>query len=109
VPFDRLEDMFRPHDPAIDAAVATAERGSAWTLLHAEYAVAVPRTRPFKVPLSYVVADRDGEMTGVINTWIDLKRKDGTIERLFAYWILGQGTTTKTPRWSLIDNVLRRR
>ena len=28
---------------------------------------------------------------------------------LFAYWILGQGTSSKTPRWSVIDNVLRGR
>jgi Na+/H+-dicarboxylate symporter/ABC-type amino acid transport substrate-binding protein len=107
--FDSLEEMLSPHDPPLDAAVATAERGSAWTLLHPEYSVAVPKPRLFKVPLAYVVAGRDSEMAGVINTWIDLKRKDGTIDALFAYWILGQGTTTKTPRWSIIDNVLRRR
>ena len=33
---------------------STAERGSAYTLLHPEYSVAVPKPRPFKVPLAYV-------------------------------------------------------
>ncbi len=39
--------------------VVTAERGSAYTLLHPEYSVAVPKPRPFKVPLAYVIAGRD--------------------------------------------------
>ena len=25
-----------------------------------------------------------------INTWIDLKKKDGTLDSLYRYWILGQ-------------------
>jgi ABC-type amino acid transport substrate-binding protein len=87
VPLERVEDLFAPHDPPLDAAVVTAERGSAYTLLHPEYSVAVPRPRPFKVPLAYVIAGRDGAMTTMLNTWIELKRKDGTIDELFAHWI----------------------
>ena len=82
--------MFVPHAPPIDAFVATAERGSAYTLLHPEYSVAVPKPRPFKVPLAYVIAGRDGAMAAMVDTWIELKRKDGTIDELFAHWILGQ-------------------
>ncbi len=51
VPIDRMDDMFMPGAPPVDAIVATAERGSAYTLLHPEYSVAVPKPRPFKVPL----------------------------------------------------------
>jgi len=85
VPIDRMDDIFAAHDPPIDAAIATAERGSAYTLLHPEYSVAVPKPRPFKVPLAYIIAGRDAEMTSMVNTWIELKRKDGTIDELFAH------------------------
>ena len=54
-----MDEMFAPHDPPLDAFVATAERGSAYTLLHPEYSVAVPKPRPVKVPLAYVIAGRD--------------------------------------------------
>jgi ABC-type amino acid transport substrate-binding protein len=108
VPIDRIDDMFVPHVPPIDAFVATAERGSAYTLLHPEYSVAVPKPRPFKVPLAYVIAGRDRAMAAMVDTWIELKRKDGTIDELFAHWILGQDDAPKRPRWSVIDNVLHR-
>ena len=108
VPIDRMDDIFVPQAQPIDAAVATAERGSAYTLLHPEYSVAVPKPRPFKVPLAYVIAGRDSAMAAMVNTWIELKRKDGTIDELFAHWILGQDAAPKQPRWSVIDDVLHR-
>ena len=106
VPIDRMDDIFAAHHPPIDAAIATAERGSAYTLLHPEYSVAVPKPRPFKVPLAYIIAGRDAEMTSMVNTWIELKRKDGTIDELFAHWILGQDSAPKSPRWSVMRDVL---
>ena len=45
----------------------------------------------------------------MVNTWIELKRKDGTIDQLFAHWILGQDVAQKRLRWSVVDNVLRRK
>ena len=108
VPIDRMDDMFEPQAPPVDAFVLTAERGSAYTLLHPEYSVAVPKPRPFKVPLAYVIAGRDSAMAAMVNTWIELKRKDGTIDELFAHWILGQDAAPKRPRWSVVDDLLRR-
>src|SRR5262249_8529597 len=106
VAFDSAEQMFQRRDPPLDALVLTAERGSAYTLLHPEYSVVVPRPRPLKVPLAYVIAGRDAGLAPVIDTWIDLKRKDGTIDELFAHWILGRNAEPKHPRWSILDDVL---
>jgi Na+/H+-dicarboxylate symporter/ABC-type amino acid transport substrate-binding protein len=106
VPLDRVDDIFAPHTPAIDAFLATAERGSAYTLLHPEYSVVVPQPRPAKVPLAYAIAGRDQSLAAVVNTWIDLKRKDGTLDELFGHWILGRNTTDQKPRWSILHDVL---
>jgi hypothetical protein len=35
-----------------------------------------------------------------------LKRKDGTLDVLYRYWILGQNAAPQRPRWSVIRNVL---
>ncbi len=107
VPIDRIDDMFVPRTPPVDAMVATAERGSAYTLLHPDYSVAVPKPRPFKVPLAYVIAGRDAALAGAVDTWIELKRKDGTIDRLFAHWILGESSTPHRRRWSVGHDLLR--
>ena len=106
VPIDRMDDMFAPRDPPLDALVGTAERGSAYTLLHPEYSVAVPKPRPMQVPLAYVIAGRDTSTLPMINTWIELKRSDGTIDELFRYWILGQDNESRLPRWSVVHDVL---
>jgi ABC-type amino acid transport substrate-binding protein len=106
VPVDGMDEMFSAQAPHVDAFIATAERGSAYTLLHPEYSVAVPKPRPFKVPLAYVVAGRDAAMASMVDTWIELKRKDGTIDALFAHWILGADSAARGPRWSVLRDVL---
>jgi Na+/H+-dicarboxylate symporter/ABC-type amino acid transport substrate-binding protein len=108
VPFDAFEAMLSGKDPSIAAFVATAERGSAYTLRHPEFSVVVPKPRPLAVPLAYIIAGRDEPLAEVVNAWIDLKKKDGTIERLFAHWILGRDATPHRRRWSILDDVLRR-
>ena len=72
-----------------DAVVLTAERGSAWTLLHPQYSVTMPMPHPIKVPLAYPIAAHDEGLAKLVNTWIELKQKDGTIDALFAHWIRG--------------------
>jgi Na+/H+-dicarboxylate symporter len=91
---------------AFDAIVLPAERGSAWTLLYPQYTVVVPEPGTVKLPLAYPLAGKDPALASFINTWIELKRKDGTIDRLYKYWILGQNATPPQPRWSIIRNVL---
>ena len=104
VAFDSAEEMFpSPREP-VDALLLTAERGSAWTLLHPEFSIVVPMPGRIQVPLAYPVADL--EMARFVDTWIDLVRKDGTIQELYDYWILGRTARGRAPRWSIVRNVL---
>ena len=41
-----------------------------------------------------------------VNTWIALKRKDGTLDAAYKHWILGQDAAPRQPRWSIVRNVL---
>jgi hypothetical protein len=41
-----------------------------------------------------------------INTWIELKRRDGSIDALYRHWILGKQDGKRQPRWSIMRNVL---
>jgi hypothetical protein len=89
-----------------DAIVLTAERGSFVTLLHPAWSVAVPHPLDIKLPLAYPVAHHDVEAARFLSTWIDLKRKDGTIQALYDHWILGKDARAKRPRWSIMRDVL---
>jgi ABC-type amino acid transport substrate-binding protein len=66
----------------------------------------VPASDVIKVPLAYPLARHDQRLAAFFNTWIDLKRRDGTLEALYRYWILGRDAAPHTPRWSVIRNVL---
>jgi ABC-type amino acid transport substrate-binding protein len=106
VPIHGLDEAFSTLTRSADAVLVTAERGSAFTLIHPAYSVAVPKPRPVKVPLAYAIPGRDAAMLSLVSNWIELKRDDGTIDRLFAHWIMGQTPGDKPPRWSVIRDVL---
>jgi ABC-type amino acid transport substrate-binding protein len=59
-----------------------------------------------KVPLADPLAAGDEGWARFVNTWIALKRRDGTIDRLYRRWILGQDATATRPRWSVVRDVL---
>jgi ABC-type amino acid transport substrate-binding protein len=90
----------------LDAALLTAERGSFLTLLYPAYSVAVPHPLEIRAPLAYPVARHDVELARFLGLWIDLKRKDGTIQALYDHWILGKDAKARRPRWSILRDVL---
>ncbi len=105
-PTTDIEGMFKALPSDVAGIAFPAERGSAWTLMYPQYSVVVPEPGLVKVPLAYPVARHDEAFARFINTWIDLKKKDSTIDSLFRYWILGQNQPARTPRWSIIRDVL---
>ena len=84
------------------AYVLPAERGSVLTLLHPSYSVVVPQPDTIKLPIAYPLARGDERWVRFINTWLDLKRRDGTIDALYRHWILGEHAARPKPRWSVV-------
>jgi Na+/H+-dicarboxylate symporter len=103
---DTPRDFFRDTSGELDALVFTAESGSAWSLVYPHYSVAVPQPDILKVPLAYPLARGDEAMVELLNTWITLKQRDKTLERLYEHWILGAHAAETGPRWSVIRDVL---
>ena len=106
VPLNSPREFFRGERDDLDALVYSAEAGSAWTLVYPKYTVAIPLPDIRKIPLAYAIARGDSGMLEFLNTWIELKKKDGTIKKVYDHWILGKGAEKKEPRWSIIRNVL---
>jgi ABC-type amino acid transport substrate-binding protein len=100
-------EFFKRKGENLDAYLFTAEAGSAWTLLYPEYSAVVPQPSVVSIPLAYPGPRGDQRMLDFVNSWLELKKKDTTVEKLFDYWILGQGAEKKEPRWSIIRDVLQ--
>ena len=75
-------------------------------MTHPEYAVVLPRPDLATIPLAYPFSYPHRGAAKIINTWLNLKKRDGTIDALYAYWILGKNATPQKPRWSVIRDVL---
>jgi ABC-type amino acid transport substrate-binding protein len=101
----RLEDMFKAGDDVV-GYILPAESGSVMTQLHPEYSVVVPEPDAIKLPIAYPVSNDDERWMAFINTWLELKRHDGTLDALYRHWILGQVDSSARRRWSVIRDVL---
>jgi len=75
-----------------NALVFSAEAGSAWTMVYPEYTVVVPKG----------ISD----MKAFLDAWLALKKSNGSIDRFYRHWILGEDAVVREPRWSVIKDVL---
>jgi hypothetical protein len=102
---DRFEEFFEQTDDAIDALVVEAEIGTAWSLLHPEYAIVVPKSTDLNVPLGFAVGAGEHDFAAFLSRWLDAKKSTGQIQEAYDYWILGKGAEKKPPRWSIGKDV----
>ena len=63
-------------------------------------------SRVISVPIVYPMPGEALDMVQYVNTWIELKKRDNTLEDLYNYWILGKEAVKGGPRWSVIRDVL---
>jgi len=106
VMLDTPIDYFEKNIPNLDAMLATAEGGSAWTLLYPKYHAVVIKPETHKIPLAYPIAAGDRVLADIINKWIYLVKDSPSSQRKYDYWIMGIGAEEKKPRWSVVRNVL---
>jgi hypothetical protein len=104
--FDNMKDLLSQPTADFDAIAFPAERGSAWTLIYPKYTVVVPQPSRVRLPLAYPLARHDHALASFLDSWVELKEKDGTVLSLYDYWILGRDAAPPARRWSVIRNVL---
>jgi ABC-type amino acid transport substrate-binding protein len=106
IQLNSITEFFEGKGEALEAFLYSAEAGSAWSLLYPAYTVAIPQPGVLKGPVAYPLPRGDRELADFINVWLELKKRDRTIEALYDYWILGKNAVPKQPHWSVIRNIL---
>lgn len=74
----------------IDAMLFGAPTASAWTLLHPEYTVIVPKPVQPPLAMAFAINSEDRIFELFMRNWIQMKKQNNDIERLFNYWIAGK-------------------
>jgi len=92
--------------PEVDALLTTAETGAVLCMLHPEFSLVVPKESRTRVPIVIAIQKDAQRAERTFDIWLQLKRADGTLEELYAHWILGEQTKKRQKRWSVIRDVL---
>lgn len=100
------QEFFQGKRDDLDALIISAEGGSVWTLIYPEYQIVIPEPVSKAQPVGYPISRGDPDLLNFVDSWIELKKKDKTIDRLYNYWILGIEAEERGPRWTIIRDVL---
>lgn len=103
---DSPRAFLRGEMPGVDAIIMSAEAASAWTLVYTDYTAVIPAPTKLQIPIVFALPKGDSEFRLYVNSWLQLADSTGEINKAYKTWILGQQTTLKEPRWSVIRNVL---
>ena len=106
ITLDSADDFFNGNGEGADALLLSAEEGAAYSYIYPQYTVMEVRDGKIRVPAVYAVPKGDLETMEFVSNWIGLKQKDGTVEQLYDYWMLGGAAKPREHRWSVIRNVL---
>ncbi len=98
--------FFRGEHPEIDAFLMPAEHASAWTLLYPQYTVVVPQPDPVRIPTGFGMPLNAGPLADIVNEWVLYAEDAGLVRQQYQYWVLGEGSRSTEPRWSIMRNVL---
>ena len=105
--FDSIGQLLDgPGADQVDATVVIAESGMAWSLLHPEFSVVIPRPTLIRRPLAFGLATDADHLGAFVDEWVRLQHARGSTARAYDYWVLGKGTEQRTPRWSILRDVL---
>jgi ABC-type amino acid transport substrate-binding protein len=106
VPLEKARHFIDSEPGEFDALAYPAEEGAAVTLLWPEYSVVVPSPPIQTLKAAYPLPLDEPDWERTVNLWLELQRADGTIDRLYDYWILGIEPEGNNPRWSVMRDVL---
>ena len=91
-----------------DAHLTSAERAASTTVLKPGYKVVNPLPYHINNALVFPLS-RDNVWRSYIDKWIDFRKKDGTFDKIYDQWILGNPHREKEKKWSILETVIKPR
>jgi ABC-type amino acid transport substrate-binding protein len=101
-----FETFLSADEGEYDAMIFGGEILSSYSLLNPNFGVVVPKPSFPSVPAAFMVPIGEPEWRDALDSWVILKRTDGTVQKLYDYWVQGKDAEIHEPRWSVIRNVL---
>lgn len=103
VPLEEPQEMLSRTD--LDAVLWHDVEAFAWSTTHAGFGV-VALPKPVTRALSLPLRRSDGDFKDALQSWIEMRKADGTLEGLYHTWIMGKSDNATPPQPSgLIEMV----
>jgi len=90
----------------IDAHLTSAERAASTTVFKPEFKVVNPLPYHINNALVFPVA-KDRIWKSYIDKWIDFRKQDGTFDKVYDQWILGNPHKDEVEDWSVLENLIK--
>jgi ABC-type amino acid transport substrate-binding protein len=102
--YQSLEEVLR--DPTTDAALMTLERAYYWSRIHPEFSAVRPQEVNTATVVVYALPYGELDFRNLVDLWIETRSASGEATEAYDYWVRGKALTSRSPRWSVLRNVL---
>nr|WP_239492659.1 cation:dicarboxylase symporter family transporter [Luteitalea sp. TBR-22] len=93
-------------EPSVTAVLMPLERAHYWSRVHPELSAVRPPDLTTSTVTVYAMPRGEDDLREVVDVWLDTRRASGDADEAVDYWIRGVAFSSRTPRWSILKDVL---
>ena len=105
VSIKRFDDIVEKQE--VKAMIWAWDQAAAWTESHPEFSAIRPDGMNGVLAYGWLFPHRTDDLQIYVNHWLTLKKEDGFYQKKCDKWFKGKSDRTKSPRWSILNNILR--
>jgi len=102
--YQSIEDVIR--DPGVTAALMTLERAYYWSRIYPEFTAVRPREVNTATIVVYALPYGELDLRNLVDLWIETRKASGEADEAYDYWVRGTALSKRSPRWSVLHDVL---
>jgi ABC-type amino acid transport substrate-binding protein len=102
--FQSLEEVIG--DSSVTAVLTTLERAYYWSRLYPAFTAIRPQEVKTATIVVYALPYGEIDFRNLVDLWIETRRASGEAEDAYNYWVRGRALSVRTPRWSVLRDVL---
>jgi Na+/H+-dicarboxylate symporter/ABC-type amino acid transport substrate-binding protein len=102
--YHSLEEVIA--DSSVTAVLTTLERAYYWSRLYPAFTAIRPQDVKTATIVVYALPYGEIDFRNLVDLWIETRRASGEAEDASNYWVRGRALSVRTPRWSVLRDVL---
>jgi Na+/H+-dicarboxylate symporter/ABC-type amino acid transport substrate-binding protein len=102
--YQSLEDVIG--DSSVAAILTTLERAYYWSRVHPEFTAIRPEEVKVATIVVYALPYGELDFRNLVDLWIETRRASGEADDAYIYWVRGRALAVRSPRWSVLHDVL---